>query len=416
MTSPIAEGLPEAFRSNDLEAAKKLLAGAAGQVAALTAAGEREPLALLADRLAAVHSEAEGLELSAELCEQRGFLAALVHVAKAPGEAPATPPQPLRYTTRTLARRRARGKVRVAVLSGGVSSEREVSLRSGEAVCSALREAGYQVQDIDVREMALGELSPRRVDVAFVALRGIYGEDGGVQAALEAVGVPYTGSGVEASRLATDKIAAKKRFRGAGVATPAFVEVEADWAEPLKLRAARSLGFPVVLKPTCEGSSFGVALANSPDELAEALREPFQYDRRALVEQYVAGRELTVGILDDRPLPTIELVYDAPFLTHDLRHTPGAVRRVVHPELPPEVASGVQSAAMAAHRSLGCRGCTRVDIRLRDDGVPYVLEVNTIPPLTPESLVAEAAEAAGIGFAELCERLLDLAGSDRPTA
>ena len=415
MTAPLHDGLREAFGSGDAEAAKTLLAQAADQLAVLRTAGNAKALASLADELAAVYGEVGEAELSVELCEQRGFLCALVRMARPEAKGPVPSPQ-RRYTTRTLARRRAHDRVRVAVLSGGVSSEREESLRSGAAVCGALRGAAYQVQDIDVREMALGDLSPRRVDVAFVALRGTYGEDGGVQQALETMGVPYTGSGVEASRRAADKIAAKKLFRGAGVTTPAFVEVEAEWAEPLKLRAARSLGFPVVLKPACEGSSFGVTLANSADELAAALHEPFQYDTRALVEQYVGGRELTVGILDERPLPMVELAYDAPLLTYDVRHAAGAVRRVVHPELAPEVAATVQSTALAAHRSLGCRGCTRVDVRLRSDGVPCVLEVNTLPLIAPDGLVAEAAGAAGLSFPELCEHLLELATSDGSAA
>ena len=325
-----------------------------------------------------------------------------------PGEAPVPTPSP-----REEQDRRARSKVRVAVLYGGMSAEREVSLRAGEAVGAALRESGYQVEMIDVREAALSELSPRRVDVAFIALRGTFGEDGGIQAVLDALGVPYTGSGVDASRLASDKIAAKRTLRLTGVPTPAYVEVDAEWAEPLKLRAARSLGFPVVLKPSSEGSSLGMVVAETDAALPAVLDEPFKFDTRALAEKYVGGRELTVGILDGRPLPIIELVYDGPALTSGLRRTPGAVRSVVQPDLPADVTARVLTAALAAHECLGCRGCSRVDLRLNAEGRPEVLEINAVPPLTPDGLLAQAAAAAGIPFAALCQQLVDLA---RPTA
>lgn len=329
----------------------------------------------------------------------------------APGEAPAAPAAepPPRDTARALARRRQHVKVRVAVLYGGISAERHVSLRSGEAVGQALRDSGYQVEMIDAQEATLGELSPRRVDVAFVALRGTFGEDGGIQSVLDALGVPYTGSGAAASRLASDKIAAKRKLRVAGVPTPAFVELDAGWPEPLKLRAASALGFPAVLKPTSEGSSLGVAFADSRQGLAAALDAPFKFDTHAFAEQYCGGRELTVGILDGELLPTIELVYDGPILTYAMRQAPGAVTRVVEPELPPDVAARVRAYALAASDGLGCRGCARVDLRLDDAGVPHVLEVNPVPPLAPDGLLAQAAAAAGTDFAALCERLLDTA-------
>jgi len=305
---------------------------------------------------------------------------------------------------------------RVGVLYGGISSEREVSLDSGEAVGAGLREAGYPVELIDIREVPLCELTLERMDVAFIALHGTFGEDGGIQAVLDALGVPYTGSGVEASRLAMDKVAAKERFRGSCVPTPAYAELDAEWPEARKLRAARSLGFPVVLKPAREGSSLGVAIAYAEQELAEAVARPFEFDHRALAEQYIDGRELTVGILDDTPLPTIELVYDGGSFTYDIKYTHGAAKHVVNPELPPGVAERVQAAALAAHQCLGCRGCTRVDIRLGRDGVPYVLEVNTVPGMTGVSLLPDAARAAGLRFPELCDHAVRLAvGTGAPT-
>jgi len=374
------------------------------------------------DDLAAIELDEQAAEppLEEPPTEESGELEAAPpppQEATPPVEPPPAPPaeeapaarRESKKTRLARARRWEHRKTRVALLHGGITGERDVSAAMGDAVADALRDAGYQVETTDVREAALSEVTPRLIDVAFVALRGSFGEDGGVQAMLDALGVPYTGSSAEASRLAIDKIAAKKRFRKAAVPTPAFVELEAEWGEPLKLRAARSLGFPVVLKPTSEGSSLGVALARNDDELPEALARPFTFDTRALVEQFIDGREFTIGILDDYPLSTIELLYEGPILTYELRQAPGAVECVAHPDLSPELAEKIQSAALAAHRSLGCGGCTRVDIRLGPDGVPTVLEVNTVPPLTPDSLLAASARAAGIDFATLCEQIVEVA-------
>lgn len=298
---------------------------------------------------------------------------------------------------------------RVGVLYGGISSEREISLITGTAVGKALRAAGYPVEMIDIREVPLCELTRERMDVAFVALHGTFGEDGGIQAVLDAMGVPYTGSGVEASRLAMDKVAAKERFRGAGVPTPRFVEIDIDWPERRQLRAARSLDFPVVLKPVREGSSIGIVIARDERELAEGMSKPFEYDHRVFAEEYIDGRELTVGILHDRPLPIIELKYPTRFFDFRVKYEKGAADHVVSPKLLPEVARQVQAAALEAHQCLGCEGLTRVDMRLGRDGVPYVLEVNTIPGMTAVSLLPEAARAVGIGFPGLCEHAVRLA-------
>ena len=297
----------------------------------------------------------------------------------------------------------------IGVLYGGISSERDISLVTGQAVGRALRDGGHDVEMLDIRDVPLSELTPERMDVAFVALHGTFGEDGGIQAVLDVTGVPYTGSGVDASRLAMDKVAAKELFLQAGVPTPAFVEIEVDWPEHRKLRAAGSLGFPVVLKPAREGSSLGIVIARSEEQLPEALPQPFAYDHRAFAEQYIAGRELTVGILDDHTLPTIELLYDSPFFTYDVKYRAGAATHVVNPDLAPDVARNVQAAALVAHQCLGCRCFSRVDMRLGRDGVPYVLEVNTIPGMTGTSLLPEAARAVGISFTELCERAIQIA-------
>jgi len=306
--------------------------------------------------------------------------------------------------------------IRIGVLYGGISSEREISLVTGKAVADALRHGGHTVELLDVRDVPLSELTPERMDVAFIALHGTFGEDGGIQAVLDATRVPYTGSGVDASRTAMDKVTSKQRFERAGVPTPAYVEIEVDWAESHKLRAAASLGFPVVLKPAREGSSLGIVIVHSEEQLAEALAKPFEYDHRVLAEQFIDGRELTVGILDDHPLPIIELLFDGSFFDYSIKYSAGKATHAIDPDLPPGVADAVRAASLAAHECLGCSGFSRVDIRLADSGVPYVLEVNTVPGMTGTSLLPDAARAAGISFTELCERAVTIALGTRPRA
>jgi D-alanine-D-alanine ligase len=206
-----------------------------------------------------------------------------------------------------------------------------------------------------------------------------------------------------------DKVASKLCFRGAGVLTAPFVELEADWHDEVRIDAAHTLGFPVVLKPACQGSSVGITVVRDESQLPRAIAHALEFDDRAIAESYIAGRELTVGILDDHPLPIIELVFEGDLFSYDVKYTKGAATHVVNPDLPPGVAKRMKLAAMAAHRSLGCRGCTRVDFRLGDDGEPYVLEVNTIPGMTETSLLPDAAAAEGVSFPELCELGVNLA-------
>ena len=300
-------------------------------------------------------------------------------------------------------------KPRVGVLYGGVSAERQVSLATGKAVGEALASIGYPVEMLDILEVPIGELTPERMDVAFIALHGTFGEDGGIQSVLEVQGVPYTGSGPRASRLAMDKVASKRCFAEAGVPTPHYVEIGAEWDEGRKLAAAARVGFPLIVKPASQGSSVGVTLVRKPRELPAALGRALEFDDRALLEKFIHGRELTVGILHAHPLPIIELVFPGNVFTYDTKYRKGAAKHVVNPDLPPGVAERVEQVALAAHESLGCRGCTRVDLRLSTTGEPYVLEVNTIPGMTGTSLLPEAAQAVGIGFPELCELAIRMA-------
>jgi D-alanine-D-alanine ligase len=297
-------------------------------------------------------------------------------------------------------------KWKIAVLCGGDSSEREVSLETGEAVARALDARGHYVRLVDVRGRSLDALDGLDLDAAFIALHGTFGEDGQVQLLLETRGIPYTGSGVEASRLAMDKPAAKQRFAERGVPTPPWAAIDRG-APPEQARAAIvEIGFPQVIKPAREGSSVGVTVACSVPEATEGLEECFRLADRALIEERIRGRELTVGVLGGHTLPVIELVYPTDIFDYEAKYTPGTTRHVIRRDLPEGTTEQVRAVALQAHHALGCRDLSRVDLMLGADGTPWVLEVNTVPGMTATSLVPDAARAAGIEFPELCETIL----------
>jgi len=302
---------------------------------------------------------------------------------------------------------------RVAVVMGGTSPEREISLVSGKAVAEGLRRAGETVFEVVANDHRLAELDELPVDVVFVALHGTWGEDGGVQQLLEDRGFAYTGSGPEASRLGMDKLAAKAAFRAQGVPTPRSVAFSA--AEPLTdiARWAEALGFPLVVKPRAQGSSIGVTIVREPQALGPAVAEALRYGSCGLMETFVPGRELTVGILDEEALPIIELRPHREFFDFEAKYQAGETEHLFDVLLSPELYREVQEAALAAYRALGCRGFARVDLRLSPEPRPYILEVNTIPGFTPVSLFPEAARRRGIEFPELCYRLVSLALRDR---
>jgi D-alanine-D-alanine ligase len=296
--------------------------------------------------------------------------------------------------------------MRIAVLLGGFSSEREVSLRSGAAVAKALRERGHEVCEVDVRDERVAGLDGARPDVAFIALHGAFGEDGGVQALLESKGIPYTGSGPAASRRAMDKVEAKDRFLAAGVPVAPHITVRRDEGERGVLERILAFGMPVVVKPRAEGSSVGVTIHKVPDALDRGLAEAFRYHPEALVERFIAGRELTVGILEDRALPVVEMKPAREFFDYEAKYQDDRTVYIVDPPLGAAERERVQAAARDAHRALGCEGFSRVDLILTAAGEPCMLEVNTVPGLTERSLLPKAARAAGIEFPELCERIV----------
>jgi D-alanine-D-alanine ligase len=287
---------------------------------------------------------------------------------------------------------------RIALLAGGPGKERRVSLNSGVAVANALRTIGAEVSEIDVQ--GPGFEIPPGTELAFNMVHGTLGEDGEIQAILDARGIPYTGEGEAASRLAFDKIASKRRFDSAGVPN-------AKW-EVLLAGQAPKLPLPLVAKPPREGSSVGVHILLKADELEAALADCLARDAEVLVEEFIQGRELTVGIVGDTALPVVEIVPKVDFYSYENKYTKGNSDYFCPARLDADTARAIQSAALAAHRSLGLEVYSRVDVLLDANNRPFVLEANTIPGMTETSLLPKAAAAVGIGFAQLCEWIAGL--------
>jgi D-alanine-D-alanine ligase len=293
---------------------------------------------------------------------------------------------------------------KIAVLMGGPGSEREVSLATARGVSKALRSLGAEVLDVDVRGESFH--LPDDVDLAFLTIHGTFGEDGSLQKVLEDRGIPYTGDGVEESRTAFDKIRSKEKFRAHGVTTPLW--------EVIRSGQRPTLPLPIVVKPPREGSTVGVIIVKSERELDLAIAEAAKYDRELLVEEFIAGRELTVGILGDQALPILEIIpkggfYDFtnkyPFLNPQAG---GGAEHVCPAKIDQKKTKEIQELALRAHRSLGLQVYSRVDVLLPEDGAATVLELNTIPGMTEASLLPESAAAAGISYVDLCRRIIEL--------
>jgi D-alanine-D-alanine ligase len=301
--------------------------------------------------------------------------------------------------------------MKVAILKGGSSLERGVSLRSAARVEDAVAALGHEPLAIDVGQDLVARLRDERPDVVFIALHGPGGEDGTVQELLEILDLPYTGPGVAACALCMDKVAAKHEMRTAGIPTPDWAAFNATAfrglgaADTLEEIEAR-LGFPLVVKPASQGSSLGVEFAAARDEVPEALVAAFSYDDRVLLERYVKGRELAVSMLGSEPLPIVEAIpREGDFFNFEARYEIGRTDYVCPAGLSDDETGRVQELARGTYEALGCSGFARVDLMLGDDG-PQVLEVNAIPGLTDTSLFPMAAEAAGIDFTQLVERIL----------
>jgi D-alanine-D-alanine ligase len=334
--------------------------------------------------------------------------------------------------------------VKITVLMGGTSAERDVSIASGLRIADALRQRKHDVVTLDtargpltakeekallakgnpvktsppsqdeLAKMAAETLpqmlralpSLKEADVVFLGLHGGYGEDGTIQALLDMAGIRYTGSGHLASALAMDKDLSKHLFRRAGVQTANWVM--AKRRENNEENIAK-LGMPVIVKPSKQGSTVGLSIVRKREELNDAVVEAFKYDDEVMIEQFVAGRELTVGILGDDPLPVGEIIPKHEIYDYECKYTPGMAEEVFPAQIPTDRAKEAQELALKAFHALKLRGCARIDFRMTEDGSLFCLEANTLPGMTQTSLIPQAAAAAGIPFPELCERIAMLA-------
>jgi len=284
---------------------------------------------------------------------------------------------------------------------GGISAEREVSLRSGTAIYHALKGIGYRAVAIDVGQDLCEVLGREKIEIAFLSLHGGYGENGSIQGMLEVLGIPYTGSDVLASALAMDKEASKKIFLYHGIPVPPFVIVS-------KEKSAKSVDFalPWVVKPAAEGSSIGVSIVKKKEQLREALSRAYSHGPRAIIEEFINGKEIHIGILNEKVLGGVEVRPLLEFYSYEAKYTAGLTQYILPPEIDEAVYEKAKSTALAAHNALGCKGATRVDLRLDRNGNPFVLEVNTIPGMTETSLLPKIGGLTGLSFPGLIEEIL----------
>ena len=338
--------------------------------------------------------------------------------------------------------------MKIVVLAGGLSPERNVSLSSGCKVCAALRERGHEVAFVDMylgteeapaslfgapipgeltkigrqapdlegvkasrKSGGDGQFGPgvlelcRMADIVFLALHGACGEDGKVQAALELLGIPYTGAGYLGSAIAMDKDLTKRLVAPLGVVTPKWQAVSVTQENREEL--ARTVELPCVVKPLDSGSSIGVSIARSREELAAALNQAIRLGGRTVIEEYIAGREIQVGILEDRALPSIEIIPKTGFYDYENKYQPGAAEEITPAPIPGSWEKRLGEAALTVFRALGLSVYSRADFIVTEDGAPWFLEINTLPGMTPTSLLPQEAAAVGIGYGELCERIIE---------
>ncbi|MBN2830997.1 MAG: D-alanine--D-alanine ligase [Candidatus Omnitrophica bacterium] len=299
---------------------------------------------------------------------------------------------------------------RIGVLMGGPSSEKKISLKSGFAVLKALKELKVKVFPVVIKSDSFKDnislLKAKKIDCAFIALHGRFGEDGGIQRILSKMKIPYTGSGIKASKLAMDKVASRNIFKRNGLYVPDFKVIK---RRSYSLNFIQGLNLPLVIKPALTGSSIGISIADAYSSIAPAIRLAFKFDKRVIIEEYIKGRELTVGILEGNPLSIIEIIPKGHFFDYQAKYRHGLTDYIVPAKLKPKISEKIKRTALAAHKLLGCFGSSRVDIILDKRNRPFILEVNTIPGLTSTSLLPKAASASGIDFANLCIKLIQLA-------
>jgi D-alanine-D-alanine ligase len=298
---------------------------------------------------------------------------------------------------------------KVGVLLGGLSAERDISLLSGNAILSALKEKGYNACSIDVDKDVAKRLLTDRIDVAFIALHGRWGEDGTIQGMLEIMGIPYTGSGVLASALAMNKYMTKIILMFHRLQTPDFQVFQAE--NYLKDRPGEKIlsGYPLVVKPVSEGSTIGISIVKNEGQLKKAIKEAFRFNDQIIIEEFIDGPEITVGILNGSPLPVIEIVPKSGFYDYESKYTSGMTEYIFPARLANEQLSEIQNTALKAYKALGCHGAARVDMILDVKGNANILEINTIPGMTKTSLLPKAAYHAGYDFNTLVQEMLESA-------
>ncbi len=299
------------------------------------------------------------------------------------------------------------GKKKIGVLMGGTSAEREISLSTGKAILQVLKRKGLKAIPIDVGKNIAERLFREKIDLAFIALHGRGGEDGTIQGLLELLGVPYTGSGVLASALALNKVQAKKVFKFHGLPVPKFRVLKKGNLESRIQNPRFSL--PLVIKPAREGSTIGLSIVHNRKDIWKAMEKAFRYDGEIILEEYIEGKEVTVGIVGDEALPVIEIRPKDTFYTYEAKYIKGLTDFIIPARLPKRVYFQVQEIALSAYHALGCRHFARVDMIVNKKNKPYLLEVNTIPGMTATSLLPQAAAKKGIGFDDLVLKILKLA-------
>ena len=299
---------------------------------------------------------------------------------------------------------------RIGVLMGGQSAEREVSLRSGKAIYNALKGLGYDVVAIDVGHDIFNILKRKKIEIAFIALHGGYGENGGVQGMLEVLGIPYTGSGVLASALSMDKEASKKIFLYQKIPVPPFIIVQRSTINvqrsEMEIKSLINFRMPWVVKPATEGSSIGVSIVREERQIRPAVEKALSFSNRVIIEKYIQGKEVHIGILSGKVLGGVEVKPSLEFYNYEAKYTAGMTEYILPPEINSKVYEKAKEIALNAHIALGCGGATRVDLKIDGKGNPYVLEVNTIPGMTETSLLPKIAKQAGMDFPDLIEEIL----------
>jgi len=299
---------------------------------------------------------------------------------------------------------------RIGVLMGGQSAEREVSLRSGKAIYNALKGLGYDVVAIDVGHDIFNILKRKKIEIAFIALHGGYGENGSVQGMLEVLGIPYTGSGVLASALSMDKEASKKIFLYQKIPVPPFIIVQRSTfnvqRSEMEIKSLINFRMPWVVKPATEGSSIGVSIVREERQIRPAVKKALSLSDRVIIEKYIQGKEVHIGILSGKVLGGVEVKPSLEFYNYEAKYTTGMTEYILPPEINSKVYEKAKEIALNAHIALGCGGATRVDLKINGKGNPYVLEVNTIPGMTETSLLPKIAKQAGMDFPDLIEEIL----------